>query len=89
MPLAIVAASLAACIKPDPADYGGGELGAITAQCVSRLENRASAIDREKAGAICTCMSDTMTSSMANGTSQAAIESALLHCASRNGLALR
>ena len=50
--------ALGACDVPNPNDYGGGEKGKAIAKCIVRTERADSAVTREQAGQMCTCVTD-------------------------------
>lgn len=84
--LALIAA-LAACNAPNPSDYGGGVKGEAIAKCVAKTERADSAITREQAGEMCTCITDKTYAALTNGgMKQSSVERALLGCVKSAGV---
>ncbi|MEO0689064.1 MAG: hypothetical protein AAFY51_02065 [Pseudomonadota bacterium] len=78
-----------ACGAPDPADYGGGTKGEAIAKCVAKTERADSAVTREQAGQMCTCVTDkTYAALTGGGMAKAAMERAFIGCAERAGIAI-
>ena len=74
---------------PDPAEYGGGARGEAIAKCVAKTERADSAVTREQAGQMCTCITDkTYAALTGGGMAKAAMERAFIGCAERAGIAI-
>ena len=79
--------ALAACNAPDPEDYGGGAKGEAIAKCVAKTERADSAVTREQAGEMCTCLTDkTMAALTGGGMAKASLERAFVGCATKAGI---
>jgi len=78
---------LAACNAPDPADYGGGPKGDAIAKCITKTERADSAVSREQAGTMCTCLTDkTMAALSGGGMRKSALKRAFIGCAEKAGI---
>ena len=83
--------SLAACNAPDPEDYGGGVKGEAIAKCITKTERADSAVTRDQAGEMCTCLTEKTESAMkaalsGGGMSKASLERAFVGCATKAGI---
>ncbi|MEL7197436.1 MAG: hypothetical protein AAGL10_03895 [Pseudomonadota bacterium] len=79
--------ALAACNAPDPDDYGGGAKGEAIAKCITKTERADSAVTREQAGELCTCVTDkTYAALTGGGVQKASMESAFIGCAKKAGV---
>ena len=79
--------TLAACDAPDPADYGGGAKGEAIAKCIAKTERADSAVSREQAGKMCTCVTDTTYAALTGGgMNKASLERAFVGCAKKAGV---
>ena len=93
-PLALaLVLSLAACDAPDPEDYGGGAKGAAIAKCITKTEAADSAVTREQAGEMCTCLTEKTEGAVnaalsGGGMSKASLERAFIGCATKAGIAV-
>lgn len=88
LPLALIPAlALAACNAPDPDDYGGGAKGEAIAKCITKTERADSAVTREQAGELCTCVTDKTYAALTGGGMQkASMERAFIGCAKKAGV---
>jgi len=83
--------ALGACDAPDPDDYGGGAMGEAVAKCVAKTERADSAVTREQAGEMCTCITDKTTKAVESalaggGMNQASLKRAAIACAKKAGI---
>ena len=79
--------AVAACGGPDPADYGGGAMGEALAKCVAKTERADSAVTREQAGEMCTCITDKTLAALSNGgMRKSSMERAFIGCAEQAGV---
>ncbi|MEL7318864.1 MAG: hypothetical protein AAFN04_09530 [Pseudomonadota bacterium] len=79
--------ALGACGAPDPDDYGGGAVGEAIAKCVAKTERADSAVTREQAGAMCTCITDKTFAALSNGgMAKSSMERAFVGCAKQAGV---
>lgn len=87
-PLLVVAPlALAGCDAPDPEDYGGGAKGEAIAKCITKTERADSAVTRDQAGDMCTCLTDkTMAALTGGGMARASLERAFVGCAQKAGI---
>ncbi|MEO0462189.1 MAG: hypothetical protein AAF127_03605 [Pseudomonadota bacterium] len=84
LPLTLLASG---CNAPDPADYGGGAKGEAIAKCVSKTQRADSAVTREQAGEMCTCVTDkTYAALTGGGMNKDKMVSAMLSCAKKAGV---
>ena len=79
--------ALGACDAPDPADYGGGDKGEAIAKCVAKTERADSAVTREQAGQMCTCITDKTYAALTGGAmNQSSLKRSLTRCATDAGI---